>query len=284
MSRPQSGFTLLEVLLATVGGALLLAGLMSLLYVLFNQQSPTTVTATTSYGTNEFYVAPSSKSLVRALNLLDQFQTLQADAAATFVLGGYREVASQSPTGGQAAPIADGYLFPAASGVNAAEVNISASNIPQTAAEFRTYLGARSGMSWESSYDASDFTVVTMSSLVGVSSITQVRRFSQTVDGISMVLYEVVLDKSLGSTRDAVEGSPTQNRFAYRMALPAAEDSWTISAGARHYWFRWDTTWNRKEEGPTLLVFPDPFLLAGDQPAGDTKPFSRFLFFLSPNS
>ena len=265
-------------------GSVIIAGLMALLYILFNRQAPTTITASSNYGSNSYFVAPTTQGLVKALYLLDEFQSQTSGASAVFVLGGYRESPTANPTGGAAAPLRAGYVFPAASGVNQAEINISAAAVPQTATDFRAVLSSRPGVLFESSYDPADFTVITMAGLVEVTSVTQVRRTTVLSDGQSVSLYEVVLDKNLTAARDAVDGSPTQNRFAYRMALPTAEDLWTIKPGALHYWFRWDATWDRREEGPALLVFPDPFLMAGDQKTGDTKPFSRFLFFLSPNT
>jgi prepilin-type N-terminal cleavage/methylation domain-containing protein len=280
----QRAFTLLETIIAVSIAGVVLSGVLGVLYVLFGNQAPTTVRCTTNYGTNDFNVVPSSSALVSALRLMDELQKQISDASATFVLGGFRETAVASPSAGQAAPLSAGYVFPAVVGSNLGEVNVSANSIPLTATDFRSVMNSRNGIAWEGSYNAADFTIVTMTGLVTVSSVTQVRRKTTTSDGRNYACYEVVLDTNLTQARNASEGAAGQNRFSYRMALPATEDSWTVALGALHYWFRWDTTWNRREEGPSLLVFPDPYVTAGDQPSGNTKPFSRFIYFTGPNT
>lgn len=270
--RSEKAFTLIEIILSVAISAVLLTGVISLLFVFGHQSLPISPTHTSALGQNTFHTVPSSRSFNAATRLMDRFQAHVSDAAAVFVLGGYREQAVDDPMAGANAPIALGYVFPAVGGLAAGEVDISALSIPQTAIDFRAVLNARSGAQFEPSWDASDFSVVTLNGLRTVSSVTQVRRF---VAG-DYACYEVLLDTDLAAARQ--EGV---NRFVYRMSLPLGEDTnWQLPVGARHYWFRHDPDWSRREEGPALVVFPDPLLMAGVQPNGDTQPFSRFNFFL----
>lgn len=275
MLKQRHAFTLIEIMLSVVIGGALISGLLLLLYSEITLQSPVTKSQTTAYGSSQFPVVPSSGALNDAVRTMDVFQSAVSDASAVFVIGG----ASISPAPSPDLPVAAAHLFPATGVLGAGQIAVSTSNIPQTSADFASLLTTRPGIQWETTADSADFTVVTVSGLNQISTVTQVRRIIATVDGVSTAFYEVVCDTNLSAARSSA------TRFAYRLCLPAAEDAaWTLPIGALHYWFRVDNAWGRREEGPTRLVFPDPFVMAGIQGNNETAPFSRFIFFLSPNT
>jgi hypothetical protein len=139
-------------------------------------------------------------------------------------------------------------------------------------------------MQFETVEDPADFTVITVTGLNAISSITQCRRYSTTFGPENVALYEVVMDTNPGAARNTTPGSAGRNEWAYHIGIPIIEDSWTLPAGALHFWFRYDLTWQRLEEGPCRLIFPDPYLSAGVQMAGDTVAFSRFVYLVAPTN
>jgi hypothetical protein len=68
--------------------------------------------------------------------------------------------------------------------------------------------------------------------------------------------------------------------FYYRTYYDASEDTWAQPPGATHYWYRTDSAWNRDQEGPTRIVFSDPYVLAGQDPQAQISSVSRFIYFL----
>ena len=60
---------------------------------------------------------------------------------------------------------------------------------------------------------------------------------------------------------------PPAPPYTYRFYYALTEDIWSMPTGATHYWYRADSVWDRDQEGPTRVVFADPYSLAG-QDAG----------------
>lgn len=269
--------TLLELLLAIVVGMLAIGGVVAVFMVVQGNNIPPVYSYTSPYGTHDFRTAPSAVEYQRSVEVIGRLQEAMDSANAVFVLGGNRSAPQADAASGALPPLA-------VSSLPTVITSMTLANIPQTSYAFRALVAALPGVQFETTSSASDFTVMTMTGAAVVSTITQVRRYSATIDGASLVLYEVVHDTNLAATRDDVEGSPTRNRYAYRMALPASEDVWAMPPGALHFWFRSDPYWRRYEEAPARLVFPDPFLLAGEQPGVDTAPFSRYIFYVSPTT
>ena len=268
----QRGVTLVELIISISVGVLMIGGVMSLFFITTNNSTPSYFSYTSNYGTNTYELVPSAAQFQRAAQIMPMLQAAMDSSSAVFVLGGMRSSPTASATSGALAPMTAGCL-------PTAITNLNAGNIPTDSFNFRTLMIGQTGVSFETSFDPSDFTIVTISGLNTVSSVTQVRRYT---DGAGMAFYEVVFDNALASARDAVQGSNTQNRFAYRMALTTAEDAnWSIPPSALHFWYRFDNLWKRFEEAPTRIVLPDPYLLGGAQSASDTAPFSRFIFFPS---
>src|SRR5262249_9685249 len=115
--------------------------------------------------------------------------------------------------------------------------------------------------------DPASFTVLTVQGLSRITSITQQRRYTATIGGQSVCLYEVTyqaVDWSSGSGSLTVNpATGTTPTYSYRFYYPSTEDVWAMPPGASHYWLRTDAVWDRDQEGPTRLVFADPYALAG---------------------
>ncbi len=277
----RRGLTMVECLVGVIFGAMIFGAVSATMNVVAGQSAAArpTFTYTSNYGTNVYQLSPSPIAFGYSAPLLNQFQASINSAAAVFVLGGYRSSPGTSPSAGLAAPVTAGVLFSSVTG-------ITSSNLPQTSSDLRTLLSAQAGVTFESTYGSADFTVVTLTGLNTVSSITQCRKYSPAGD--SNVYYEVVFDNNLSAARNATVGAAGQNRWAYRFAIPSSYDtSWVVSPGALHFWFRYDSTWQRMEEAPARLIFPDPYVLAGTQAtvtangsvaAVTSAQFSRFIF------
>lgn len=268
----RGAFTLVELIVSIGVGVMTIGGIMALFFLTTNNGTPTYYSYTSNYGTNTYELVPSAVQFTRAAKIVPMMQSAMDGASAVFVLGGMRSSPTANATSGALAPLTAGCL-------PISVVNLSVNNIPTDSFSFRSLLAGQTGVNFETSFSPSDFTVLTISGINRVSSVTQVRRYTDTS---GMVYYEVVFDTALGTVRDSVDGSASQNRFCYRMALTAAEDAnWSIPPSALHYWYRFDSLWNRFEEAPARIVLPDPFLLGGAQATTETAPFSRFIFFAS---
>ena len=74
--------------------------------------------------------------------------------------------------------------------------------------------------------------------------------------------------------------SGTTPTSSYRIYYAASEDQWMQAPGATHYWYRADLAWDRDQEGPTRVIFADPYVLAGQDPRAPVTSVSRFAYFL----
>lgn len=79
--------------------------------------------------------------------------------------------------------------------------------------------------------------------------------------------------------REAVLHQKDSASFRYAFLEPANRAG-AGKVGARHFWYRYEEG-RVAEEGPALIVLPDPWLYAGQRDAGVPIPsFSRFVHFL----
>jgi hypothetical protein len=252
-------------------------GLAALLFAAHKETAPQVFVHSSAYGSNEYSRVPSGSQFRRAAILVTCLQEAMNAASAVFVLGGNRSIPSADESAGWLMPLKAGCLVG-----NIAK--ITPENLPRTSHNFReNFLTGQSDVFFETTADLADFTILTVTGLNTVSSITQVRRYIS--EDAATVFYEVVFDEALSEARIENQDNVARNRFSYRIALSAQEDAgWVLRPGTLHYWFRHDPLWQRLEEAPARIVLPDPFLLAGANPSGDTAPFSRFIFFVSPTS
>jgi hypothetical protein len=127
----------------------------------------------------------------------------------------------------------------------------------------------------ENSSNAADFTLLVVRGVDAVIAIAQVRRHTTTFEGKPVVLYATTLrSRRLPAT--------SWTNYGYYFWLPADEDVWAVNVGARHYWYRNDTSWwARAEATGSTVVFPDPFALSVNAADRLVRPMSRFSYFIN---
>lgn len=269
-----SGFSLVEGLGYLLVFTVVMGALTFGMAGLFSQQA----TRQVSYNGQTYTQAPSFDDFHAAIDLHAAFSGEVDTADNVVVLGGTRSHPAYDPTGPSSAldesfteatlsAVVGGDGFQAFSSWDQRQLN---------EAQFASFL--------TSNPDPADFTVLTVQGLSRITSITQQRRYAAAINGQPLVLYEVThqsIDWSSGSpvlVPNADTG--TTPTYAYRFYYPAGEDVWAMAPGATHYWYRSDPTWDRDQEGPSRLVFADPWSLAGQDPSSPLNPVSRFIYFL----
>lgn len=248
-SPPCAGISLVELIIGMVVFGVLLASISGLMNAFLSSKASLSVT----YGGNTFEQAPSSNALRSAISLHAALRDQMAAADAVFVLGGERPSPTLSATTyGQ--PLVTTFLptsLTAMASVAAGSVKDSWTFSGTNAAQFTPYLETAS---------QTNFTIISLTYPNTVTSITQSRRYLSTdTAGASTVLYEVIFFAGAALTAPGPANPP----IAYRFWVYPAEESYAVVPGARHNWFRWDSTWSRFEEAPTTLTFPDPNVVGG---------------------
>jgi hypothetical protein len=222
--------------------------------------------------------APSFGEFHQAVDMHAAFAQAVDRADNIIVLGGQRSHPVLDPNGPSSA-LAENFAdtsLAAAVGSDPFQACSSWDQRQVNSSQFGPYL--------TSGNDPSDFTILTVQGLSRITSITQQRRSTATINGQNVVLYEVThqtVDWSGGSPVLTVSPlSGTTPTYFYRIYYLASEDSWAQPPGATHYWYRTDTAWDRDQEGPTRVVFADPYVLAGQDPQAQITSVSRFAYFL----
>lgn len=241
---------------------------------LFRFQSHPQVT----YEGNVYSLAPSFGDFRQAVDLHTQFAAAVDQADSILVFGGERTHPALEPNG-PASALAENFSdteLTAAIGSDPFQGFSSWDQLQLNALQLDGYL--------TSNPDPADFTILTLQGQSRITSVTQQRRYTAILNGTPSVLYEVTYqayDWSSGlpvAVPNAVTNT-TPTAF-YRIYYSASEDVWAQPPGAMHYWYHTDTVWDRDQEGPTRVVFADPYVLAGQDPQGQITCVSRFVYFL----
>jgi len=270
----RGGFSLIEgiggLILFTITMAALTYGSASL----FKFQSHPQVV----YNGNTYSLAPSFGDFRQAVDLHTQFTQSVDQADSVLVFGGQRSHPTLDPNGPSSAlseTFADTTL------------NASAESDPfqgYSSWDQRELNGIQLSSYLTSGADPADFTILTVQGLSHITSVTQQRRYTATLNLQDSVLYEVIyqaFDWSSGSPVPVVNTvTGTTPTAFYRIYYSANEDAWSQPPGATHFWYRTDTVWDRDQEGPTRVIFADPYVLAGQDPQASVSSVSRFVYFL----
>lgn len=270
----DGGFSLAEGIGSLILFAAIMAALTWATSALFKTQSHPSV----SYGGAVYTLAPSFSDFNQAVSLHAAFAQAVDQADSVIVLGGARSHPVDDPDGPAsvlALTFTDTSLA-AGTGSDPFQAYSSWDQRSINSAQFAPYLSTTT--------DAADFTILTVQGLSRITSITQQRRHTATINGENVVLYEVThqtVDWSSGSPVLTANGTTLQApTYSYRIYYDLAEDNWTQAPGAAHTWFRADPTWDRDQEGPTRIVFADPYVLAGRDGAAQVTAVSRFVYFI----
>jgi hypothetical protein len=271
----RDGFSLPEA----IGGLMLFTIMMAALTygtaTLFKFQAQPQVV----FNSQVYSQAPSFRDFQQAINLHAAFANAVDVADNVVVLGGQRSHPTLDPVG-PSSILSENFTdtsLTAAAGSDPFQAYSSWDQRQVNAAQFGPYLTA--------SPDQADFTILTLQGLSRITSITQQRRSTSTINGENVVLYEVThqtIDWSTGSpvlTTSPLTG--TTPTYFYRIYYAVNEDTWAQAPGATHFWYRTDSSWDRDQEGPTRVIFADPFVLSGQDPKAQITSVSRFMYFLA---
>jgi len=273
-SSGRAGFSLVEA----IGGLVLFTLMMSALTYatasLFNFQGSPDI----SFNAQTYSLAPSFASFRRAVDLHSLFTQAVDQADSVLVFGGRRSNPSLDPNGPSSA-LAENFTdttLTAAVGSDPFQGVSSWDQKEINSSQFASYL--------TSAPDPADFTILTVQGQSRITSITQQRRYTENINGQPLVLYEVThqgIDWSSGlpvlTPNPFLGGTPTAS---YRIYYAQNEDNWTQAPGATHFWYRTDSTWDRDQEGPSRVIFADPYVLAGQDTRAQVTSVSRFAYFL----
>ena len=270
----REGFSLVEAVAGLVLFVLMMGALTYGAASLFKFQSQPEVT----YQGKIYYLAPSFGEFRRAVTFHQLFVLAMDQADSILVLGGQRSHPTLDPVGPSSA-LGENFsdtTLTAAAGSDAFQGYASWDQREINATQFDPYL--------TSSPDPADFTVLTVQGQSRITSIAQHRRYTATINGENVVLYEATLqtvDWSSGSpvlvTNPSTGATPTSS---YRIYYAANEDVWQQPPGATHFWYRTDVSWDRDQEGPTRVIFADPYVLAGQDAQAQVTSVSQFAYFV----
>jgi hypothetical protein len=273
--RRSGGFSLIEGIGCLVLFVLMMAALTYGSASLFKFQAHPQVL----YNGSTYSLAPSFGDFRQAVDLHTQFANRVDQADSVLVFGGQRSHPVLDPNG-PASALAETFSDTSLAAAATSDPFQGYSSWDQrqlNAIQLDPYL--------TSSPDPADFTILTVQGLARITSITQQRRYTANVNTEDSVLYEVTyqaFDWSSGSpvaVVNAVTGT-TPTAF-YRIYYAASEDTWAQRPGATHFWYRTDAVWDRDHEGPSRVVFADPYVLAGQDPQAQVNSVSRFVYFLA---
>ena len=273
-SLGRGGFSLVEAIGGLVLFTLMMGALTYASASLFGFQGHPDI----AYNGHTYSLAPSFEGFRRAVDLHSRFTQAVDQADNVLVFGGQRSNPSLDPNGPSSA-LAENFgdaTLTAAVGSDPFQGASSWSQKEINSSQFDPY--------FTSSPDPADFTVLTVQGQSRVTSITQQRRTTATINGESLVLYEVThqgIDWSSGLPvlvqNPFAGGTPTAS---YHIYYAVNEDTWTQRPGATHFWYRTDTAWDRDQEGPSRVIFADPYVLAGQDARAQVTSVSRFAYFL----
>lgn len=285
--RSRAGFSLVELLLATVITTMVIMGAITFFASFSSEINRPVIT----FDGQNYSLGPIIKNindgvaktdLYDAVDFHQEFLRRTGAADLVAVFGGTAKSAG--------APTPPAVLAKTWELQSLSSLAFVAPGQVRTANEFATQ--ALSNLVYESATttgvaDPSNFTVVAIQGVNHVTLIAQVRRVTQQRSGSALtnITYEgrrVVLYEASMVTRDATAAS--WQGWAYRFWIPLDEDTWTEPVGAEHLWYRYElsTWWNRLEPGGYSLVFPDPYASAVVSEVNGVRPVprSRFSFFI----
>ena len=273
-SSPIAGFSAIEGLGYFIVSGLLMAALTYAMGELFGSQAQPTIT----YQGQVYSLAPSFPQFQGAIDLHSALTQSIDTADHVLLVGGVRSHPTADPNGPSPAlnvSFADTALS-AAAGTDPFQAYSSWDQLQLNAAQLGPYL--------TSNPDPADFTLLTLTGQDRITSITQQRRMMATVNGESVVLYQVTYQAiDWSGTLPALVANAntgTTPTAQYEVYLDATEEHWVQPLGATHFWYRTDSNWDRDQEGPSRVIFADPNALSSSDPLAEISAMSRFVYFL----
>jgi hypothetical protein len=260
--RGNGGFVLIEVVIVLIVSSLVVVALLGGLVAIVRGLQPQNVAIRGEI----LPVAPTFGAFPSAIRLHETFSKHAASARAMYVLGGKHlsipagaSATQQGPLRAQALP----------------RLTDFSAGLPMDAKSFYDAYANTLGDA-EPTWSPDDFSVVIVEPANGALAVTclvQVRRTDATVsDGTSATQF---------TTREVKLwelGNDETQRYAF-VERPGQTSH--VFVGAVHTWMRYGVASAQQEEGPSCVVFPDPWVYAGARGGADDLPaFSRFSYFL----
>jgi prepilin-type N-terminal cleavage/methylation domain-containing protein len=255
----RRGFTLVECIACLLVLAFLLAGFYSLLAAAFSSSQLPSVTLNGI----TYAKAPNIGQMNAAINAQMLFQQLEQSSDASLVFGGKGSHPILDPAGPSDVIDWDSWsplLFNPLSPIDPSR-------------QFSSWDQRMSVGALTPPGSPADFSVLFVQGLSRVIGLAKQRRLAATLNCGPVNCYDVMVKAfdSTGAVSDSEE---------YHIYFPAGEDSWRIAPGAEHIWFRYDPLWSRDEEAGALVVFADPYVVAGENPDSEVLPVSEFTFYV----
>lgn len=243
----SAGFTLIEGLIALLGGALAMSiAVTAMLMIPWGGVDDELVV---TYGTSDYPLAPSFGEMREAVALFSRFEELLVNYHAVLVHDGAVDLAWRP-----------------ASGVNWLTATEATKHLKVSA--ILDYPGSPIS-DWSMGAGEGSFCALVLANERTPGGIVHYRNY---VDGGNHY-YEVIL----------LAGDTFSERYEYRFYLPVEEAAWGKEPGTYPALRISGTDSLRLHDGPVSLVFPDPYLVAGDSIDGKVAPHSRFTYFFSQN-
>jgi hypothetical protein len=255
------GFLLAEVIVVLAVSSIVVVALLGGLIALIRGLQPQNV----KLGGETLAIAPTFGAFPSAVRLHQVFADRLTNARAVYVFGGQH---ISIPTN---APETMVHPLHAQSLVTVADFS---AGLPMDAKAFYELYATALGEQ-ETAGSPQDFTVATVGqngSSLALTCLVQVRRSDVSLSDGSDTTTFTVREVRLWD----LDAGPFRYTFAER---PSQAGS--VFVGAVHTWMRYGSGSDR-EEGPSCVVFPDPWLYAGSRGRSDDVPaFSRFSYFLA---
>jgi hypothetical protein len=257
----KRGFILAEVILVLVVSSLVTVALLAGLVALIRGLQPQRI----RLQGEELPIAPTFGAFPSAVRLHQTLTDRVAAARAVYVFGGrHISIPTDAPPA-QLQPLKIQAL---------PKLEDLSPGLPTDARSFYDLYAPSLG-EMETASSADDFTMAIIgprNDALAVTCLVQVRRSDRSIsDGVDTTPF-VVREVRLW---DADEGA-LRYVFAEKPAVSAK-----VFVGAVHTWMRYQIN-AVGEEGPTCVVFPDPWLYGGARGmADDIPPFSRFSYFVA---
>jgi prepilin-type N-terminal cleavage/methylation domain-containing protein len=259
-SSRRKGFTLPEIVIGIlVGGLVLFLGITIVLTA--KRVLPG---RSISVGTEVLPLAPSSSAFADAVRLHGVLLEKLQRAKATYVFGGSHVGLPALASRRLGAPLQLQSL-----------PSLRLSNGLGLASDaYGFYLQHQAELGpFLSQADPEDFTVLIIgpeNGLLSATALLQVRSRRVATGNTAAEQYR---------RREAVLWEQGGGRWAYSY-LERESTAASTMVGARHYWYRYSEGITAVE-GPTLAVFPDPWLHAAERTATSPASFSRFVYLLN---
>lgn len=276
MVRKRHGFSVIELLVALVGGIILLSLLVAVTARVRAEEGK--VLSQVEIDDDQVLFDGQVLSVARApdpevtnqmLEIMKHFLMEVQTADAVFVFGAQ----NSNPDGADIEALVESPRFDTSGGWSYVERIRDPEDVPRSVREAASVMRSNAFLAGGHS---ENFTVLTMYKDALVGSHTSVYRLS----GALVETGETVIVYYINHRRHEDDGTGRMSIETDSCMFYVLEDNLigvaSVPVGATASWYRIDADWSREEQGPTLVSFPDPVIRYGT----NVEPVSRFSILL----